>query len=101
MTLPWRDKLREITERIPSALRSRWELQTSNSFRRIGCNGDGDVLCAVRQPSDGHPDLHARPEVLDYIVAAQPSVVLALLDEIDRLRAEQREHALDKAFEDR
>lgn len=62
-----------------------WELQTSNSFRRIGTQrGDGDVLCAVMQRSDGHPDLHAHPEVLSYIVASQPAVVLALLDALDR-----------------
>ena len=58
----------------------RWLLQTSNSFRRIGCHGDGDVLCGTKHPIDGHPDLLAAPAVLDYIVAAQPEVVLALLD---------------------
>jgi hypothetical protein len=60
-----------------------WFLQTSNSFRRIGQYGDGDVLCAVTQRSDGHPDLHAAPGVLDYIVAAQPYVVLELLAALD------------------
>ena len=60
-----------------------WELQTSNSFRRIGMDGDGNVLCAVTQRSDNHPDLHAPPGVLDYIIAAQPSVVLNLLDQLD------------------
>ena len=58
----------------------RWSLQTSNSFRRIGCHGDGDVLCGTKHPHDGHPDLLARPGVLDYIIAAQPRVVLELLD---------------------
>jgi hypothetical protein len=63
-----------------------WALQTSNSFRRIGTfRGDGDVLCAVTQRSDGHPDLHEAPGVLDYIIAAQPRVVLELLDYIDKL----------------
>lgn len=60
-----------------------WELQTSNSYRRIGMHGDGDVLCAVTQRSDNHPDLLAPRGVLEYIVAAQPSVVLALLDQLD------------------
>lgn len=60
-----------------------WDIQTSNSFRRIGQYGDGDVLCAVTQRSDGHPDLHAAPGVLDYIVAAQPYVVLELLAALD------------------
>lgn len=60
-----------------------WALQTSNSFRRIGMYGDGDVLCAVTQRSDGHPDLSAARGVLDYIVAAQPRAVLELLDMLD------------------
>lgn len=64
---------------------SRWELQTSNSFRRIGCLGDGDVLCGTKHPIDAHPDLLAAPGVLNYIVAAQPRVVLQLLDEVDAL----------------
>ena len=63
-----------------------WELQTSNSFRRIGTPyGDGDVLCGTKHPRDGHPDLLAAQGVLEYIVAAQPSVVIALLDELDLL----------------
>lgn len=61
---------------------SRWELQTSNSFRRIGAHGDGDVLCGTKHPIDAHPDLLAAPGVLDYIVAAQPRVVLQLLDDV-------------------
>ena len=68
-----------------AAIAADWTLQTSNSFRRIGGHGDGDVLCGTKHPIDGHPDLLAPPGVLDYIVAAQPSVVLALLDQIDAL----------------
>jgi hypothetical protein len=71
-----------------AALAGDWELQTSNSFRRIGCHGDGDVLCGTIQRSDGHPDLLAAPGVLDYIVVAQPKTVLALLDAIDELERE-------------
>ncbi len=68
-----------------------WSLQTSNSFRRIGMHGDGDVLCATVHPSDRHPDLSAPPGVLDYIVAAQPRVVLTLLDEIEALEGKLRD----------
>jgi hypothetical protein len=68
-------------------LRRPWTVQTSNSFRRIGTDrGDGDVLCAVTQRADGHPDLHAAPGVLDYIVAAHPFVVLRLLEQRDGAR---------------
>ncbi|MCJ7597548.1 MAG: hypothetical protein MUO41_02755 [Methyloceanibacter sp.] len=89
MTPDDRQKLREAAVVAVSAtpprtsverVLGRWSLQTSNSFRRIGCHGDGDVLCGTKHPHDGHPDLLARPGVLDYIVAAQPRVVLELLD---------------------
>lgn len=75
----------------PSKIRDeRWELQTSNSFRRIGCHGDADVLCGTNQ-RDGHPDLLASAAVLDYIVAAQPRTVISLLDQIDALEARLKE----------
>ena len=68
-------------------LRRPWSVQTSNSFRRIGTDrGDGDVLCAVKQRYDGQPDLHAAPDVLDYIVAAHPLVILQLIRERDSAR---------------
>lgn len=63
-----------------------WQLQTSNSFRRIGTPyGDGDVLCGTKHPRDGQPDLLAAPGVLDYVIAAQPRTVLALLDFVDAI----------------
>ena len=68
-----------------AALAVDWQLQTSNSFRRIGGHGDGDVLCGTKHPIDGHPDLLAASGVLDYIVAAQPRVVLQLLDDVDAM----------------
>jgi hypothetical protein len=89
-----RQKLREVATVAARAVASipprpvldAWNLQTSNSFRRVGtARGDGDVLCATKHPIDGHPDLLAAPGVLDYIVAAQPRVVTALLDDLDAL----------------
>ena len=62
-----------------------YQVQTSNSFRRIGTpDGDGNVLSAVTQRSDGHPDLHAASGVLDLFAALDPTTVLELLDEHDR-----------------
>jgi hypothetical protein len=86
-----RQKLREAALAAAHSTRSRspvprpadWKLQTSNSFRRIGSDGDGDVLCGTKHPIDAHPDLLAASGVLDYVVAAQPRVVLALLDDLD------------------
>jgi hypothetical protein len=65
-------------------LRRPWSVQTSNSFRRIGTDrGDGDVLRAAPHQTDGHPDLLADPDVLDYIVAAHPLAILQLIRERD------------------
>lgn len=36
-------------------------------------------------PVDHHPDLAAATGVLEYIVCAQPSTLIALLDRIDQL----------------
>jgi hypothetical protein len=78
--------LREIAK--TAAELGPWTLQTSNSFRRIGTpRGDGDVICAVTQWSDGQTDLCAPRGVLEYVVAAQPAVVLALLDQLDAIEA--------------
>ena len=63
------------------ALAANWQLQTSNSFRRIGAHGDGDVLCGTNHPCDGHPDLLAPPGVLDYVDMLENR--LARLDEIE------------------
>ena len=105
MTVEQTLKLRALALALTRGeLRRPWSVQTSNSFRRIGTDhGDGDVLCAVTQRSDGHPDLHAPADVLDYIAAAHPLVVLQLLDQrerawlaIDRLRHKIKGH--DEAF---
>lgn len=105
MTREERQSLREAAARAararfePGVDPGAWELQTSNSFRRIGGRGDGDVLCATVHRIDGHPDLLAPPGVLEYIVAAQPRVVLALLDDLDRceetLALSRKHHAED------
>ena|SRR5258706_5160397 len=88
MTVADTQKLRELALLVTKGeLRRPWSVQTSNSFRRIGTDrGDGDVLCAVTQRSDGHPDLHAAPGVLDWIVATHPFVVTQLIEQRDRAR---------------
>jgi len=88
MTVDPAEKLRELALSVTRGdLRRPWSLQTSNSFRRIGTDrGDGDVLCAVTQPTDGCPDLCAAPDVLDYIVAAHPFAILRLIRERDSAR---------------
>lgn len=76
------DRWRQRPGRDPYRGDRSWELQTSNSWRRIGAYGDGDVLCPTTHHVDRHPDLTAPPGVLEYLVAVQPSVVLDLLDQL-------------------
>lgn len=84
--------VQQLRERASRATPGPWELQTSNSWRRIGTAGgrfaDGDVLAPTTHRGDNHPDLAARQEDLDFIVAADPATVLALLDELDQLKLE-------------
>jgi hypothetical protein len=108
MTPEGRQKLREVARAVKlrdtgssspltrGPTSDRWILQTSNSFRRIGTRfGDGDVLCATKHPHDGWPDLLGASGVLDYIVAAQPHVVTALLDDLDAAEDKlQESHAI-------
>ena len=62
-----------------------WEWWTSNSFRRLSSavtRRDGDVLCAVVQRSDGHPDVLLRNGGWDgpdgRLIAAAPELAKAL-----------------------
>lgn len=84
-------QLRTLAER---ATPGPWELQTSNSWRRIGTAGgrfaDGDVLAPTSHRGDNHPDLAARQEDLDFIVAANPAAILVLLDKVEQLEKSLR-----------
>jgi hypothetical protein len=63
-----------------------WQLQTSNSWRRIGTpTMDGCVICPD-QHSDGHPDLNIGRNDAALICAA-PDLLEAAMAEIERLRA--------------
>ena len=65
-----------------------WEVQTGCSWRRIGTahghhRRDGDVLAPTVSAADGHPDISAPAGNLEYIAAANPAVILALLDRLE------------------
>jgi hypothetical protein len=64
-----------------------WKWWTSCSFRRLGSEAtghDGDVLHAVIQRSDGHPDVHLPNGGVDgpdaRLIAAAPELYEALLN---------------------
>jgi hypothetical protein len=66
-----------------------WSWWTSNSFMRLSAarGPDGGVLHAG-QLSDGCLTVAVSAADAAHIAAVHPAAVLALLDEIDRLRAE-------------
>ncbi|HHX0959344.1 TPA: ead/Ea22-like family protein [Pseudomonas aeruginosa] len=79
----------ELRRLAKAATPGPWRVQTGCSWRRIGTDsGDGDVLRPCTHPHDGWPDIVAPAENLKYIASANPKAILALLDEIDRLKAE-------------
>lgn len=98
------EKLRTLALSVTRGnLRQPWSVQTSCSFRRIGTDfGDGDVLCAIKQRPDGHPDLHAAPDVLDYIATAHPLTILQLIRERDSARQALHflRHKIDRVFQE-
>jgi len=67
-----------------------WQWWNSNSFRRLTFvdNGrhlqDGGALCAVVQPSDGHPDVLMAPGVRELIELCSPETIYELCTELDR-----------------
>ncbi len=79
----------ELRRLAKAATPGPWRVQTGCSWRRIGTDsGDGDVLRPCTHPHDGWPDIVAPAENLKYIASANPQAILALLDELDRLKAE-------------
>ena len=70
------EELRSLAEK---ATPGPWMVQDGCSWRRIGTHfHDGDVVCPTNQ-RDGHPDLTARRADLDYIAAANPARIIALI----------------------
>ncbi|MFU2763945.1 ead/Ea22-like family protein [Pseudomonas aeruginosa] len=89
----------ELRRLAKAATPGEWRVQTGCSWRRIGTdNGDGDVLRPCTHPHDGWPDIEAPVENLEYIAAANPKTILALLDEIDGMKASGwRNHSVNYA----
>lgn len=84
-----------------------WSWWTSCGFRRLSATFDGDVLHAVIQRSDGHPDIHfpnGGPEGPDARLIAVAPELLAMVRELDAWLAfrpdltSREEHAKVKAL---
>lgn len=93
------DKMRALAKAAPGG---GWETWTSNSWRRVYAGGNPAITPCVH-PHDNHPDLTFAPGVREWIEAATPDVIVALLDKMDamesennRLRAELEAAAADK-----
>lgn len=92
-------KLREL---LAKATPGQLIMATSNSWRRIVTLMRSIPVCVPYAQHDGHPDLHfpnggpAGPDATLLLEAR--NALPALLDEIDRLRADR--DALKQAFED-
>ncbi|CDO80860.1 ead/Ea22-like family protein [Pseudomonas aeruginosa] len=89
----------ELRRLAKAATPGPWRVQTGCSWRRIGTDsGDGDVLRPCTHPHDGWPDIVAPAENLKYIASANPKTILALLDEIDGMKASGwRNHSVNYA----
>lgn len=81
------DALEALAKAAPSGT---WETWTSCSWRRIMAD-DGNATRRVIEPTyhpgDNWPDLLFGEGVREFIEAAQPSVILMLIDELRLLRA--------------
>lgn len=72
------DKLERLAKAAPAG---KWETWTSNSWRRVYAGGSPAITPCVQQ-YDNHPDLTFAPGVREWIEAATPDEVSALIAEI-------------------
>lgn len=90
------DALEALAKAAPSG---KWETWTSCSWRRIMAD-DGKatrrVIEPTYHPTDNWPDLLFGEGVSEFIEAAQPSVILMLIDELRLLRAFVDANAADR-----
>ena len=74
---------RALREAAEKATAGTWRTHPTDDTRVTADGGDGEVAQAL---GDYQHDWRRMEATATYIVAAQPSAVLALLDEIERLR---------------
>lgn len=80
-------EVEQIEARANAATKGPWIVWDSCSWRRIGTvqpYADGNVICPITQ-NDGHPDLLARREDLEFVVHARTDIP-ALCATVNALR---------------
>ena len=100
---------KDLAARLAELPAGEWTVWTSNSYRRISSAGDGDVLHAYTQRSDGHPDLSMTEGQLEaicwlvnsarsgqLITRAEADAMVAA--ETDRCAREAERHFIDAGF---
>jgi hypothetical protein len=83
------ETLESIAKAAPSG---RWEVWTSNSWRRVMAQSPNSVrtvqvIVPCVHPHDNHPDLMFGPGVKEWLEGFTPEVALALIAEVRRLQA--------------
>ncbi|WP_321967065.1 hypothetical protein [Burkholderia cepacia] len=90
------DSLEALAKAAPAG---KWETWTSCSWRRVMADDGGvthRVIEPTYHPADNWPDLLFGEGVREFVEAAQPSTILALIDEVRSLRAAVDAGAADR-----
>jgi hypothetical protein len=82
------ETLESIAKAAPSG---RWEVWTSNSWRRVMAQSPNSVrtvqvIVPCVHPHDNHPDLMFGPGVKEWLEGVTPDALLSLIAEVRRLR---------------
>jgi|HubBroStandDraft_2_1064218.scaffolds.fasta_scaffold11841_6 hypothetical protein len=81
-------RLRRLAEAAPAG---KWEVWTSNSWRRVYARDGGHTAMVIEpsvQRTDNHPDLTFGPGVAEYLEAVGPESIIELLDHIAKLETQ-------------
>lgn len=89
--------LDEVDAYLAEATPGEWAVWDSCSWRRIGTKepyADGNVICPINQLRDGHPDLLARREDLEFVVKAKRDLPRLSRELRQRIEREQEAMAI-------
>lgn len=84
--------LEELETLAKNAPTGKWEIHTSNSWRRVYADQGRDKVRVIEpcsHPMDSHPDLMFGPGVKAWLEGFTPEVALALIAEVRALRKDK------------